>query len=167
MKRALCCVALVVAPILSLACLDATAIDVRIYTDQPCTTPAGTVAILAQSSLADLDKALQQGVSGPSARSCTPGTPDAYVGDIVLLPSRSLDETMAFAVMSRLDGTDPSSCGELADNKCIVSIRTVQFVPHRTQTVCVHLETSCAGKCGTQTCVDGACVDPPIATPCP
>ncbi len=147
------------------ACLDATAIDVRVYTEIDCAAQA-PVALVVGHSLDDLATRLAQGVVSARATGCTtPGSPRGFVGDTVLSPAISRDETIAFAVMTREDAQSADLCGDPSQpvsvlSQCIVAKRSLGFVPHSTLEVEVDLQKSCVGKVcpSDQTCSGGVCV---------
>jgi hypothetical protein len=157
----------VIAFVLFVSCIDATAIDVNVSTDALC---SAEVAIVVAPTLAELANKLaaQEKPSAQKTGCVRPGDSPKFVGDIVLTPASAKNESAAFAVMTRLDGAPPIVCGLPGppDPQCIIARRSLSFVPHTTLVVNVDLLQSCAGvPCSLdQTCNKGVCAPAGIET---
>jgi hypothetical protein len=146
--------ALVGAVSLSLAlvmCRDATQMVIEVSTDLPCTQHGGTAVVVGKLGALD--------VRSPTTFASTCKA-DGTIGTLVIVPSGDDDAEIAFQVTSGI-GVDPATCtGATTSASCIVSRRSLRFLPHESVRVRVPMRKVCAGVvCDpAATCFNGACV---------
>ena len=83
------------------------------------------------------------------------------VGTLTIYPSGANDDEIALKVLGGVE-VAPDRCDPPGYAGCIVSQRTMRFIPHETQRVTVVLSLACLNReCPDgKTCDDGACIDP-------
>lgn len=83
------------------------------------------------------------------------------VGTLTIYPSGADDDEVAIKVLGGVE-VAPDRCDPPDYAGCIVSQRTMRFVPHETERLTVVLSLACLNrKCpDKQTCDNGACIDP-------
>lgn len=151
--------AFVVGLVMVFACAEPTALVVEVHSEIPCSANA-QVAIYGARTVAEL------ATSAPSAFAtrCDAETGGMVSrGSIVLTPTGSNDEPIAFAVVTRDDSTPVETgcaAGSATLARCISARRQIAFLPRTTMTMRVDLRTSCLGvTCGAnETCVKGLCI---------
>lgn len=153
----------VVLGLASMRCAEATAVVVEVYSEVPCSANA-QVVLFGGRSLSDLATA----APAATATTCTAAS-DGTVrrGNVVITPATSNDETIAFALATRPDGTSAETgCFGASSGSCIVAKRQFRFLSRTTLNMRVDLRTSCLGvTCDpTSTCVKGKCVDASVNT---
>jgi hypothetical protein len=140
-------------------CATPTAIVVDVYSDLDCTNGAQVVLIGAQSM-----DALASSAPTATATRCDAQTDGTYYrGQVVLVPSTS-DETVAFAIATRTNGADPSSC-LTSGGDCIVAKREISFISQNELRARIDLKSACLGvSCPSdETCDQGQCVPAGVA----
>lgn len=134
------------------ACLSPTQVDVLVTTDLRCPTetsdPGSVTPVLEKTDVLVKKDGVWERVGGTAA--CANGR----VGNIVFVPGKSTD------VLLRVKGTVRGHPDLDAD-------RILKFLPHQALDISVALSSACVGvMCtGSQTCVEGICVDPPTSIP--
>ena len=140
---------LFVAPLL-VACRGATEITVEVSTDLNCGDHAGTTITVGRLG----------GLSKPPTTTSFLCGPNQSVGTLVIVPSGSNDEEVAFQVTTGV-GINPEQCGDPKNAaQCIIARRALRFIPHESLRVKVPMRVDCRGiQCDSNlTCVHGACV---------
>ena len=143
----------------ALACLGPTEVTVSIRTNAPCTDPARWKGV-----------ALYVGAPGIDVESRAPTLTtaacdgDGNIGSIVIKPSGANDADLGIRVVAGLD-KNPEDCRTASYAGCIVSRRSVKYVPHSSLNLVVDLTLDCEGRgCDlNHTCVSGICTDTVIA----
>ena len=144
--------------LLAASCRDPTEITVRVTTDLACNQTPGLAKAWVASAGTELE-----------APSCTPQTPDNYVGTIVIVPGPAGDDAkVEVTVVGSVNAASNDTC--LASKKnvgdCLVVRRRLSFIPHTPLTLPIRLDSRCLNvQCkDSETCIEGACkpvdVDP-------
>src|SRR5262245_43212128 len=131
------------------SCLAPTEITLVLSTDVPCASIRGTaIAIGAPGD----DKT---GIA-TSVQRCSD---DGGIGTLVVVPSGSIDDSVAVRVMLGMQ-SDPETCKEPDFTGCVVARRALRYVPHHPLTLPIELSGACVNQpCDPNTsCVDGTCV---------
>jgi hypothetical protein len=141
-------------------CRSPTQISVTLETDVPCAQVTETSFTAGELG------ALESAPPTTEGTSCNNGT----LGTVVLVPSGADDATVAFKVVTALNGQTVDTCSGAAgasDPNCIVARRALRYVPHTPLDVIVAMTQACEGEiCGADTtCVNGACASATIPDP--
>jgi alpha-tubulin suppressor-like RCC1 family protein len=133
-------------------CREATQITIEVSTNVPCSSWNGA--------------AISVGVLGAPLETKPPATTSAacdasgHVGAVVVIPSGSSDEAVAFRVIGATSGATLDACSvDAGAANCIVARRALNFIPHESLSVAVPLRAACEGvACDAySTCVEGTC----------
>lgn len=143
------------------SCLGPTEIRVSIRTNAPCTDLARWKGVAVYTGTPGVDVESK-------APTLTTATCDSSgnIGSVVVTPAGANNATLGVRVVAGLD-KDPEQCRTADYAGCIVTRRTVNFVPHTPLDVVIDLTTDCTGRgCDlNHTCVAGACTDTVSASP--
>ncbi len=143
------------------ACLGATQIVLDVRTDVPCHRASTWKGVSISVGQPGVDVESRAPVLTTTACGAS-----GEVGSLVVVPTGSNSATVGIRVVAGIT-RDPESCAAAGYDGCIVSRRTVTFLPHQSQQVIVDLTSSCIGQgCDlNHTCVIGQCTDPQTASP--
>jgi hypothetical protein len=146
---------------LSGACRNPTEIQLDIWTDEPCTDPTQWRGIAVYTGDPGLD--LEAKDPAMTSRDCDAA---GHVGTLVVLPSGPDNEQVGIRVVAGL-AREPENCGANSYAGCIVARRTLNYVPHETTPLPIHLDSLCIGRgCDPlTTCLYGACDDARVTSP--
>ncbi|HRG99330.1 MAG TPA: hypothetical protein PLR99_23955, partial [Polyangiaceae bacterium] len=136
------------------SCQDPTQITVAVGTNVPYR--AGVTSLAMWSSRSG---AIAPGTA-PQATYADAWLPDGTLGELVVTPSERRDEALTLRVVLGI-GRDPAGCTDQDSKGCIVSKRTLSFVPHSRLRVPVVLWLACEGVvCKEDTTCNyvGACI---------
>ncbi len=140
--------------ILAPACATPTALTLTIFGELAC-DKGSVVALVGGGGLEALP------FKAPSSVSTTCDAAGRR-GNVVVLPTASNDESVAFAVIQRADGQPADGCLDPKQSSgCIVAKRQLRFAKHASSEMRIDLRLSCLGiTCDTnETCVKGRCLD--------
>jgi hypothetical protein len=87
---------------------------------------------------------------------CTPGSPDAQIGTLVVIPSSGTDGSAAVKIVLARNGKAPADC-ESEPTNCIFATRSFSFSAHASRRLPIRLLRDCLGtKCADgETCIAG------------
>ncbi len=141
----------------ALNCATPTALAVSVHSELSCEVGSAVVIVGSGDLLALPEKV-------PSSTSTSCDSQGAH-GSVVIVPTASKNENVAFAVMQRSDGQPADSCLDPKQmSGCIVAKRQFRFSQHHESEMRIDLRVSCLGiVCETsQTCVRGICLNAQI-----
>lgn len=139
--------------LIATACREATSIELEITTDLACEEAKPVTTSIRVGTLDDYATRAPRAVT----TRCDAAT--GRIGSLVILPDDDPHAEVAIKIVTAAHGQLPEACDDRLDESCIVATRVVGFVPFRSLTLPVHMQSSCAGRaCGPfETCIDGAC----------
>ena len=137
------------------ACLGATEITLDVRTNLPCTSAGAWKGIAISVGQPGVDVESRAPVLTTTACSAS-----GEVGSLVIVPTGANDATVGIRVVAGIT-RNPEDCAAHAYDGCIVSRRTLTYLPHQSEHVVVALTSDCLGNaCDiNHTCVNGSCTD--------
>ena len=143
--------------IVAVSCASPTQIVVEVFTDA-CPSSGKTEVVTSTGIAVGTPANIDTQRPASTHVGCESAT---GVGTLTIYPSGANDEEVALKVLGGVE-VAPDRCEPPGYAGCIVSQRTVRFVPHTTQRVTVVLSLACLNReCPDgKTCDNGACVDP-------
>jgi hypothetical protein len=155
------CASLVAVGLTVAACLGATQIVLDVRTNVPCASSASWQGVAISVGQPGVDVESRAPVLTTTA--CGAG---GEVGTLVIVPSGSDNAEVGIRVVAGIT-RNPEDCAANSYDGCIVSRRTLTYLPHQSQNVVVDLTNDCIGNaCDVNhTCVNGSCTDTVTATP--
>jgi hypothetical protein len=142
------------------ACEGATEISLDVRTNLPCTSAATWkgVAVSVGEPGADVE-------SRAPVLTTTTCSASGEIGTLTIVPTGSKNAAVGIRVVAGLT-QNPEDCSANGYEGCVVSRRTITYLPHQTQHVLVDLTSDCVGlACDVDhTCVSGSCTDTVSAT---
>jgi hypothetical protein len=159
-RASIACVPLLVLGSALVACLGATEIVLDVRTDAPCASAATWQGVAISIGQPGVDVESRAPVLTTTA--CGTG---GEIGSLVVVPTGASDAEVGIRVVAGIT-RKPEDCSANAYDGCIVSRRTLTYLPHQSQHVVVDLTSDCIGNaCDiNHTCVDGSCTDIVTAT---
>jgi len=144
-----------------LSCLGATEILLDVRTNIPCTGKAPWQGVSVSVGEPGVDVESRAPVLTTTACSAS-----GEVGTLAIVPSGSNTAEVGIRVVAGITA-NPETCAANGYAGCVVSRRTITYLPHQTQDVVVELTADCIGNaCDlNHTCVEGSCTDTVTATP--
>ena len=160
-KTALSCAALALLGVPLAACLGATEISLDVRTDVPCAS-AGAAWKGVAISVGQPGVDVESRAPVLTTTACSAG---GEIGSLVIVPTGSNNAEVGIRVVAGIT-QNPEDCAANGYDGCIVSRRTLTYLPHQAQHVIVDLTSDCIGNaCDiNHTCVDGSCTDTVTAT---
>ncbi len=142
------------------ACLSPTEIVLDVRTNVPCTGTAAWRGVAISVGEPGLDVESRAPVLTTTACDAS-----GNIGSLVVVPTGSRNAEVGIRVVAGIT-SDPETCPSNGYDGCIVSRRTVAYLPHQSQQVLVDLTANCIGNaCDlNHTCVSGSCTDTVTAT---
>jgi hypothetical protein len=160
LKTALACAALALLGAPLAACRGATEISLDVRTNIACTSSAAWKGVAISVGQPGVDVESRAPVLTTTACSAS-----GEVGSLVIVPTGANDAEVGIRVVAGIT-RNPEDCAANGYDGCIVSRRTLTYLPHQTQNVVVDLTSDCIGSaCDVNhTCVNGSCTDTVTAT---
>ena len=142
-------------------CRSATEIVLDVRTDVPCASPASWQGIAISVGEPGVDVESRAPVLTTTACPAS-----GEVGSLVVVPTGAKNAEVGIRVVAGIT-RKPEDCAANGYDGCIVSRRTLTYLPHQSEQVVVDLTSDCIGNaCDiNHTCVDGSCTDTVTATP--
>lgn len=142
------------------ACLGATEISLDVRTNVACSSPSSWRGVAVSVGEPGVDVESRSPVLTTTA--CGAG---GEIGTLVVVPTGAKNAAVGIRVVAGIT-RDPEDCAANGYDGCIVSRRTLTYLPHQTQQVVVDLTSDCIGNaCDVNhTCVNGSCTDTVTAT---
>jgi hypothetical protein len=137
------------------ACRGATEILLDIHTNVPCTGKATWQGVAVYTG----EPGLGVETTSPSTTTTTCST-SGEIGTLAVVPTGSTSAVVGIRVVAGITRA-PETCADNGYEGCIVTRRTVSFLPHQAINLAIDLDSACEGQsCDSLTsCVDGQCVD--------
>jgi hypothetical protein len=142
------------------ACLSPTEITLDVRTDVPCTNAASWRGVAISVGEPGVDVESRAPVLTTTACSAS-----GQVGTLVVVPTGADNAEVGIRVVAGIT-ENPEDCAAGGYVGCIVSRRTLSYLPHQAQQVVIDLTSDCIGNaCDiNHTCVNGSCTDIVTAT---
>ncbi len=139
-------------------CQHPTEVTLSISTDVPCAQVKGvTITVGAPSAVETMaPETVSQTCTGPGV-----------LGTIVVVPGGARNAVVDIKIVEGVN-RDPASCTAPGyGTGCIVSRRSLEFIPHTPLTLDISMSSSCNGVAcpADQTCSNGACTSSTVINP--